>query len=122
LDLKFNSIKSLNYKQLKTIIKMENSNNTGKMIGALLVGAAIGGALGILFAPDKGSKTRKKIFDTSEDMTDALTEKFNEFLEATKKEYENAKEKTSEFAADGKEKFEAVKEKAKEYAMDGKGK
>ena len=81
---------------------MENSENTGKMIGALLIGAAIGGVLGILFAPDKGSKTRKKIFNEGEDITDTLKEKFNALLEEARKEFEVAKEKVSEFAMDGK--------------------
>ena len=80
---------------------MDNSNNSRKVIGGLLIGAAIGGALGILFAPDKGSKTRKNILDQSEDLTGALTKKFNEFLAAAKKEYENAKEKANEFVYDG---------------------
>jgi len=81
---------------------MENSNNTGKMIGVFLIGAAVGGALGILFAPDKGSKTRKKIFEKGEDITDALKEKFDDLLEEAKKEFEAAKEKAAEFAMDGK--------------------
>ncbi|HEX7413144.1 MAG TPA: YtxH domain-containing protein, partial [Bacteroidia bacterium] len=51
---------------------MEKSNNTGKLIGALLVGAAIGGALGILFAPHKGSETRKRILAQGEDLTDGM--------------------------------------------------
>jgi gas vesicle protein len=74
---------------------MENSNNAGKMIGALLIGAAIGGALGILFAPDKGSETRKKLCAKGEDLTDGMKEKFNDFLEEIKKEVEATKEKIS---------------------------
>ena len=83
---------------------MENSNNTGKMIGALLVGAAIGGVLGILFAPDKGSETRKKIAGKTSDLADSLKDKFNELLEEAKKEFEAAKEKAAEFAENGKSK------------------
>jgi gas vesicle protein len=81
--------------------KMENSNNTGKIIGALLVGAAIGGALGILFAPDKGSVTRKKIAGKAGDLTDSLKEKFDALLEEAKKEFEAAKEKAGHFVHDG---------------------
>ncbi len=84
---------------------MENSNNSGKVIGALLVGAAIGGALGILFAPDKGAKTRKKILGQGEELTDSLTEKFNEFLDGAKEEFAKVKEKASEFIYDGKAKM-----------------
>ena len=40
---------------------MANNNDNGFL--ALLVGATIGVSLGILFAPDKGSKTREKIKD-----------------------------------------------------------
>jgi len=37
------------------------SKNTGQSMIALLTGAAIGAGIAILYAPDKGSKTRGKI-------------------------------------------------------------
>ena len=74
---------------------MENkspSNDNAKLLGVLLVGAAIGAGLGILFAPDKGSETRKKFMRKGEDLKDDLADKYNEFMEDMTEKFEAAKE------------------------------
>jgi len=86
---------------------MKNSNIALKLVGAILIGAAIGGTLGILFAPDKGSDTRKKISKKGTDLTDSLKDKFNEFLESITERFESAKEEI----ADAGEKIKAKTEK-----------
>lgn len=53
------------------------SNNSSKVIGALLVGAAAGAILGILFAPEKGEDTRKKIALNANDLADNLKDRIN---------------------------------------------
>ena len=92
---------------------MEDSNNTGKLIGALLIGAAIGGVLGVLFAPDKGSETRKKIAGKSGELTDALKDQFlgllNDVKGSVEEEVSNVKQKTNEFIADGTKKIDHLK-------------
>ena len=57
---------------------MENSESNGKTILALLGGIAIGAALGVLFAPDKGSETRKKIVDKTKKARERVREKVRE--------------------------------------------
>ncbi|MFZ4106274.1 YtxH domain-containing protein [Flavobacterium sp.] len=54
---------------------MENSKNTGKIIGGLVIGALAGATLGVLFAPNKGSKTRNKITGGSENLAKDLKKK-----------------------------------------------
>lgn len=48
----------------------------------VLIGAALGGLLGVLFAPGKGSKTRKKIAK----ITKRLKKKFSKKKEASVEE------------------------------------
>ena len=57
------------------------ASNTGNTILALLTGAAIGAGIGILFAPDKGTNTRRKIREGVDEAKENLNEKFSEVSE-----------------------------------------
>ena len=56
-------------------------NNTTKIMVALAAGAVAGAVLGILFAPGKGSETRKKINEQGKKLGQDLKNKFNEVKE-----------------------------------------
>jgi len=62
--------------------KTKEMTTNGKIIGALLVGAAAGAVLGLLFAPSKGSDLRQKIKDSTGDLVDELSDKIKEGKDA----------------------------------------
>ncbi|MBD3581101.1 YtxH domain-containing protein [Flavobacterium selenitireducens] len=51
--------------------------STGKVILGAAAGLAIGAALGVLFAPDKGANIRKKIAEKGNDYASDLKNKYN---------------------------------------------
>jgi len=59
---------------------------TGRAILGVVAGIAAGAVLGVLFAPEKGKDTRKKIYKGGEDLANALNntieEKFNELTKS----------------------------------------
>ena len=70
---------------------------TGNLLFGLLCGACIGGICGILFAPHKGSVTRKIITRRGEDYVDVLEEKFDDFLDTIDDKIDNVKKEVSGF-------------------------
>lgn len=87
--------------------------STGKILLGILAGAAAGAALGILFAPDKGSNTRKKISKEAEDYTDELKSKFNDLLAGVAQKFDSVKQEASGMADKGKSKYEEAKKEFK---------
>jgi gas vesicle protein len=67
--------------------------NTGKLLLGVLAGITAGALFGILFAPDKGYKTRKRILKTGKNYANGLTEKFEDLMEETTDKLKSAVKK-----------------------------
>ncbi len=64
--------------------------SNGKIILGVLAGVVAGAILGILFAPDKGCETRKKIAKKGADVADDLKNKMNGFVTELTDKFEAA--------------------------------
>jgi len=108
------------------------AGKTGTVV-AVLAGAAIGAAVGILFAPDEGAKTRKKIKDTAAGKADEIKEKLAELTETVKSKFSGSKQdiesgldnlvsnvtdKADDIIATLEKKLEALKNGASQTAKD----
>lgn len=82
---------------------------TSKTIIGVLSGVAVGAALGILFAPDKGSKTRKKIVDRSNKAKEDLKDNFDHFLDTISEKYNALVQKGEELVEEGKSEVKNAK-------------
>lgn len=90
--------------------------SSGKVLLSLLAGVATGALLGVLFAPEKGSTSRKNISKKSTDYANAVKEKFNEFVDSITEKFEQATEEAAEEAADATEKSKGKSKEAKKDA------
>ena len=76
-----------------------------KIILGVLGGVAVGALLGVLFAPEKGDKTRKKIMDKSNDYADELKDKLDTLLGTINRKYEKIWKEGESLIAEGKSRF-----------------
>lgn len=83
--------------------------NSGKLVLGLLAGLAVGATFGILFAPEKGSKTRKKIARVGEDYADEAKDKLNDLLEDLSTKVDGVKKKAKDMVKETKATVEETK-------------
>lgn len=77
-----------------------------KVIGALVVGALVGAAVGVLYAPQRGYRTRRKIIDGAKDLVE-------DFKEKIKGEVDDLCKKAEDLDSKIKEQVENAEEAAK---------
>lgn len=94
--------------------------STGKVVLGALAGLAVGAIAGILFAPEKGSKTRRQIMNKGTDYVDDLKSKFDEYMDLLTEKFESTKHDAEELMDKGKSRYDDVKKEVKHAVSDFK--
>lgn len=74
----------------------------GTMVLGILAGITAGALLGILFAPHKGSKTRKMILNKGEEISNDLQDKYEDFVESMTDKFNETKHDVEMLVSKGK--------------------
>lgn len=74
-------------------------NNTQKVILAGLAGAVAGAIAGVLLAPAEGKKTRQKIADSMQDVTNSISKSVDDIRANVSNLMHTGKQAAKEFAA-----------------------
>lgn len=71
---------------------------TSRIIISTLLASAVGVAVGMLFAPQKGSKTRRDISKKNHEYSDYVSDKVEDFVDSVSHPLENIKDETERLA------------------------
>lgn len=82
---------------------------TSKTILGILGGVAIGAILGILYPPNKGSKTRKKIIKKTNKTKNKLKDNYSQFIDTVSEKYNSIVANEEELMEKGKEELKKLK-------------
>ncbi|MBN1823546.1 MAG: YtxH domain-containing protein [Endomicrobiales bacterium] len=77
-----------------------SDKNSGEVILAFILGAVVGGVLGMLYAPAPGKETRKKLHELSDELAEKMEDIEGE-----------VKSKTKEIVEEGRGKIHSTKER-----------
>ena len=73
---------------------------SGKVVLGALAGVAAGAMVGVLFAPDKGSETRRKIAKKTGDYAHSVKDGFSSLINGTKEKVEKMADEAKRAAED----------------------
>ena len=83
--------------------------NSNKVILSVLTGVAVGAIMGVLLAPQKGSKTRRQIIRNGDDLADDAKEMYEDITKTISKKYNCTRSEAEELISQFKAKFAGVK-------------
>jgi gas vesicle protein len=84
--------------------------SSGKVLLCIAAGAAAGAILGMLFAPAKGSVTRRRVAQKGTGYAEDVKDKFTGYIDALTEEYDTVKEGALNLVDKGKKKAASVAE------------
>ncbi len=87
--------------------------NTVKVLVGVVAAAATGTIFGILFAPARGSLTRRSILHKGEVKADALKNKYNKFIDSILYKFDRVKEEVVDFTEEIMPKADEIEKGAK---------
>mgnify|MGYP003560398235 CR=1 FL=1 len=104
----------------KTLILKKIIMSSGKVILGAIAGLATGAILGILFAPEKGTDTRKKIARKGKESIDDMKSKYEDVIASLSSKLESVKKDASHLFEEGKDLAHDAKREASKLSEAGK--
>jgi gas vesicle protein len=87
-------------------------SNNGKVFLGIVTAAAVGAVVGMLFAPEEGTKTRENLRKGANSLADELLDALNRGKEQFDGFKDQVKDKASELRGRAESKYDDLKEKA----------